>query len=236
MPDHKPLDHTDIKHFYDERYYRNAGMPAGVSRYDNRLAQRLGIQEGMEVLDVACGTGRWLLAAQRAGARPAGIDLSETAIDICRKTLADGEFHTGPAETLPFSGSRFDLVTCLGSLEHFLDPHSALREMVRVAKPDANFLILVPNAGFLTRRLGLYSGTQQASVREEVLPLSEWNDLFESAGLQVTERWKDLHVLSWRWIGNEGLVKVPVRLAQAISLPFWPLEWQYQVYHLMNPL
>ena len=86
MSDHKPLDHTDIKRFYEDRYYRNADVPAGVSRYNSRLAQRLDIREGMEVLDVACGTGRWLIAAQRAGAKPAGIDLSLSLIHISEPT------------------------------------------------------------------------------------------------------------------------------------------------------
>ncbi len=63
-----------------------------------------------------------------------------------------------------------------------MDPQAALREIIRTAKPDAMFLLLVPNAGFLTRRLGLYAGTQQAVVREEVRSLREWQELFGSAG------------------------------------------------------
>lgn len=234
MPDSNPLDHTEIKNFYDEKYYGKASEHIKPSNHLKKLAKRLEINDDTEVLDIACGTGSWLLAASQAGGNPSGIDLSETAINICRKNIPQGEFHTGPAETLPFEDNRFNLVTCLGSLEHFLDPESALKEMIRVAQENARFMILVPNAGFLTRRLGLYSGTQQASVREEVLPLEDWNRLFESAGLQVIERWKDLHVLSWRWINNDGWKKVPLRLAQAVLLPFWPLHWQYQVYHLLK--
>ena len=234
MPDSDSLDHTEIKSFYDEKYYGKASEHIRPSGHLKKLAIQLEINSETEILDIACGTGNWLLAASQAGASPAGIDLSETAINICRKNIPQGEFHIGPAETLPFEDNSFNLVTCLGSLEHFLDPESALKEMVRVAKEDAQFLILVPNAGFLTRRLGLYSGTQQASIKEEVLPLEDWNRLFESAGLQVIKRWKDLHVLSWRWISNEGWKKAPLRFAQAILLPLWPLNWQYQVYHLLK--
>ena len=57
-------------------------------------------------------------------------------------------FIVGPAEKLPFADGQFDFVSCLGALEHFLDPTRALREMVRVATPDAEFLLLVPNADF----------------------------------------------------------------------------------------
>ena len=104
--------------------------------------------------------------------------------------------------------------------------------MIRTAKPDAMFLLLVPNAGFLTRRLGLYAGTHQAAMREEIRSLQAWQELFASAGLHVINRWKDLHVLSPSWIARGPVYLWPLRAAQALALPFWPLSWQYQVYHL----
>jgi SAM-dependent methyltransferase len=146
--------------------------------------------------------------------------------------MPGGEFHTGPAEILPFPDGRYDLVTCLGSLEHFLDQPAALAEMVRVMKPRGKVVILVPNAGFLTYRLGLYKGTQQQAVRETIRPLSEWQEMLNASGLVVKERWKDLHVLNKRWIFRAPWSLMPLRLLQAIALTFWPLHWQYQVYHL----
>ena len=148
------------------------------------------------------------------------------------RQLPPAELHCGPAEQLPFGDRQFDVVSCLGALEHFVDPQAALREMVRVAKPGAVFILLVPNAGFLPLRLGLYSGTQQADIREEVRSLFEWRELFDRAGLRVRYRWRDLHVISPSWIFRGPWYAWPVRAAQAFALPFWPLDWQYQVYHL----
>ncbi|HEU4342883.1 MAG TPA: hypothetical protein VFU31_15085 [Candidatus Binatia bacterium] len=104
--------------------------------------------------------------------------------------------------------------------------------MIRAAKPNAGFLLLVPNADFPPRRLGLYSGTEQAAVREEVRSLEGWQTLFQSAGLKVVDRWRDLHVVSVAWITRGPWYGWPVRGAQALALPLWPLSWQYQVYHL----
>lgn len=219
-----------IRKFYDTVYYTNSSSPS-VSSHLTRLANRLPCDEGTEVLDVGCGTGAWLNELHRRGAKTAGIDVSSTAINICRQSIPDGDYLVGPAETLPFSDNRFDIVTCLGALEHFIDPQKALHEMVRVAKDKAIFIILVPNAGFLTRRLGLYKGTEQKDVREEVLSLHEWNNLFQSVGLTVEQRWKDLHVLSLDWIFSRGYASAPIRAFQAIALTVWPLSWQYQVYH-----
>ncbi|MGH6803508.1 MAG: hypothetical protein ACREC3_09095, partial [Methyloceanibacter sp.] len=119
-----------------------------------------------------------------------------------------------------------------GSLEHFLDQPTALREMCRVAKVDAQFLILVPNAGFLTRRLGLYGGTGQVAIREIVRSLDEWTALLKDAGLEVLARWRDLRPLGRAWITNGPIYAWPIRAAQALALAVWPVGWQYQVYFL----
>jgi ubiquinone/menaquinone biosynthesis C-methylase UbiE len=221
-----------IKTFYDTVYHKNATSSGKPSHHTRQLAKQLQSAPSQRVLDVACGTGEFLMACAEHGNGVAGVDLSDTAIDQCKARLPNGEFYACPAEKLPFDDDRFDLVTCLGSLEHFLEPVAALREMVRVAKPKARFVILVPNKDFLTRKLGLYGGTYQVDAMEVVRTLDEWNVLFEAAGLTVHKRWKDLHVLNWDWITANGLPKAPLRALQAVALPFWPIEWQYQVFHL----
>jgi SAM-dependent methyltransferase len=234
MKNQKPqsIDPEKIRNFYNTVYYKGASPNKKIPLHFKRLASKLQIQKGHHVLDVACGKGEWLLAVHDVGGNTAGIDISSKAIDICKIILPDGKFYAGPAETLPFEDKRFHIVSCLGALEHFLDPNKALKEMVRTAKDDAIFLILVPNAGFLTRRLGLFKGTAQADVKEEWQTLEAWKQLFEASGLQIKKRWKDLHVLSWSWIGAKKWYHIPLRALQAIALIFWPLSWQYQVYHL----
>jgi SAM-dependent methyltransferase len=218
--------------FYDEVYHSRCEAEPVPSAHFERLAKRLAIAPDHRVLDVACGTGAWLLSAANRGAEISGIDISERAINACCRVLPQGDFRTGKAEALPFPDDAFDLVTCLGALEHFIDPKSALREMVRVAKQEARLLILVPNSGFPTYRLGLFCGTQQRTVRETILSLDEWQALFQGAGLRVTERWKDLHVLAIDWIFRRPYPMAVPRALQALALATWPLEWQYQVYHL----
>lgn len=221
-----------IRAYYDSVYYRKVNSGLDLPRHLEKLAFRVGIHEKHRVLDVACGSGEWLLACSRRGAIPYGVDLSRKAIEACQSKMANGTFFAQPAETLPFENEQFDIISCLGALEHFVDPRLALREMVRVAKKDAKVLILVPNADFLTRRLGLYTGTSQIDAKEEVWTLHEWQELLADAGLDAEEKWRDLHVLSWSWISSRGWHLIPLRLAQAAALVVWPLKWQYQVYHL----
>lgn len=225
------LDHDKIRSYYDRQYYGNISAGTVPSHY-RRLARRFRPWRGKRLLDVGCGSGVWLRAAADLGAVPAGVDLSQVALDACKLVLPLANLHCGPAENLPFTEGEFDFISCLGALEHFVEPQKALCEMIRVAKPEALFLLLVPNSGFLTRRLGLFSGTQQADVREDVRSLGEWQALFECAGLSVRHQWSDLHILSPSWIFRGHWFGWPLRAAQVLALPFWPLSWQYQVYHL----
>lgn len=228
----KPTDAFDsIRDFYNNEYYIRVAHRSVIPWHCRLIGRRLGPMDGKAVLDVACGTDEWLEFFRRGGAGVSGIDLSQRAIDECRRRMPEGEFACGVAESLPFPDARFDLVTCKGSLEHFLDKPRALSEMVRVAKLDAKFLILVPNAGFLTRRLGLYGGTHQVKAKEDVLELADWDRLLAGAGLDVIGRWSDLHPILWAWIAQGRVLGWPVRAAQAFALALWPLRWQYQVYH-----
>lgn len=225
-------DHRQVQRFYDEEYYARTHSEAALPWHMRRVASRLGMLEGKSVLDIACGTGGWLLELQRRGAKPSGIDISKRAVQRAEARLPGADIREGVAEQLPFDGGQFDLVTCMGSLEHFLDQPRALKEMLRVTKTDATFLILVPNAGFLTRKLGLYGGTGQVAIRETVRSINEWTALLESSGLHVRAKWRDLHPLSWGWIRHGTAWAWPMRALQATALIFWPVRWQYQVYFL----
>ena len=230
------VNETEIKAFYDDVYYKNSSSADPTSKYHLRLAKKIGVTASSQILDVACGTGGFLRSCQLLGAKVSGVDLSNIAINNCQSAMPEGSFHSCSAEQLPFPDASFDIITCLGSLEHFVNPVNALREMVRVAKPDATYVILVPNEDFLTRKLGLFSGTYQIDAKEEVRTLEGWNSLMNSAGLQVIDRWKDLHVLSWKWISLNSWRHIPLRALQALALTVWPLKWQYQVFHLAKSI
>lgn len=94
-PTTKPMTSPDeelakIQDLYDSVYYRNPAASEAVPAHYRKLAERLAIRQGTQVLDVACSTGTWLRATHQRGAAVAGIDLSGRAIEICRVDVVGG--------------------------------------------------------------------------------------------------------------------------------------------------
>lgn len=98
-------------------------------------------QRKMALLDVACGTGRFLRFAGQAFPRLAltGSDLSEAYIEEAREHIRPykAAFKAGPGEALPFPDASFDIVTSI-FLFHEVPPmirREIAREFARVLKP-----------------------------------------------------------------------------------------------------
>ena len=223
---------TDARRFYEEEYFKEAEIGKGPLLHYDFLCKRLGVGARDRVLDVACGTGNWLFATSRKTDGITGVDISETALKVCSQLMPEGSFVKANAVSLPFEDTSFNLVTCLGALEHFPDISAALQEISRVGEQGARFLFCIPNANFLARRLGLFQGTEQEAVREVVLNLPRWENLFEQAGFVVKTRWRDLHFFNVEWLFRHGWLRFPVRLAKAVATGVMPVKWQYQVYYL----
>ena len=206
-------------------------MSSDLPWHQKKVISELGDFAGKSVLDIACGSGDGIKYFLGLGAHVAGIDISERAVEVCRAALPKAQVHVGVAEILPFDCDTYDVVTCFGSLEHFLDQPKALHEMHRVLKkPDGRALFLVPNADFLTRKLGLYGGTNQSGVRETVYSIDQWKSLFEEAGFKVVHMYRDLRPVSKAWINQGTMLTKILRGVQALALTVWPTRWQYQVY------
>ncbi len=130
-----------------ERIWKTTDMRESQEYYARCLALAEP-KPGDSVLDVACGGGYLLMEAERSGLEAHGIDIAQAAIDRAQRFAPSAKLVRGDAEALPYPDASFDVVTCLGSLEHFLDPPKALEEMRRVLKPDGRAVVVVPNQWF----------------------------------------------------------------------------------------
>jgi ubiquinone/menaquinone biosynthesis C-methylase UbiE len=100
---------------------------------------RLPIRAGMDVLDVACGTGNLAIPAARTGARVIGVDIAENLLVQARARAAgenlNATFQYGDAEALQFPDASFDVVVSMYGAMFAPRPEVVARELVRVVRP-----------------------------------------------------------------------------------------------------
>jgi ubiquinone/menaquinone biosynthesis C-methylase UbiE len=100
---------------------------------------RLPIRAGMDVLDVACGTGNLAIPAARTGARVSGVDIAENLIIQARARAAaenlQADFRVGDAEQLPFADASFDVVVSMYGAMFAPRPEVVAAELARVCRP-----------------------------------------------------------------------------------------------------
>jgi SAM-dependent methyltransferase len=103
------------------------------------LVDAVGAARGMDVLDVATGTGNTALRAARRGARVVGVDLTPELLAVARDTAtAEGlevDFLEGDAEALEFEEDRFDRVLSTFGVVFAPRPAVAAGELSRVCTP-----------------------------------------------------------------------------------------------------
>jgi demethylmenaquinone methyltransferase/2-methoxy-6-polyprenyl-1,4-benzoquinol methylase len=116
--------------------------------YRRQVLLKVGLKPGMQVADVAVGTGLVAREALRLMAvegltqgRVVGVDPSEGMLAQARAKL-NIETVQAMAESLPFADSTFDLVTMGYALRHVEDLALAFGEFRRVLKPGGKVCVL----------------------------------------------------------------------------------------------
>src|SRR5689334_6158168 len=116
-----------------------AAIADRISEVGETVVERGGVEPGMDVLDVACGTGNATIPAARSGARVTGLDFAAPLLAIARERAADAmieiDFVEADAQDLPFDDDSFDRV--VSTFGHMFAPNHArmASEMRRVLRP-----------------------------------------------------------------------------------------------------
>jgi len=104
-------------------------------------------RKGKLVLDVSCGTGRFVDVAHRLGAHVVGIDL-RAAAEVAARNLADPDVRIYQADVfhLPFKSGSFDYIYSIGVLHHTPDCEKAFKTLVPLLKPGGQIAIWLYSA------------------------------------------------------------------------------------------
>ena len=174
-----------------------------------------------KLLDIACGLGRFLTVFQGKVAELHGIDLSDIAVEKAKNNVPDARIVCGNAENLPYPDSSFDVISCIGSLERFLNLEKALNEQFRVAKTGAHFCFMVRNSKTLSWRIKSILGIRNKKGHQDAKTLSEWKNLFEKMGFSiiniVPDQWP-VNRIFW-WLSLRGILELPYKNLRSAFLP-----------------
>jgi len=163
------------------------------------VLERLELEQGARVLDVACGHGRHSLELARRGFRVTGVDLSPRSIELAREAAAseglDATFVERDARELDFY-AEFDasinlFTSVLGYFDEEADNRRVVEAVARALRPGGSFLVDTINL------LSLARGFQELHWQE-----------FESGTLMVEHRAFDFERgrsrSDWMFVSREG--------------------------------
>jgi SAM-dependent methyltransferase len=106
--------------------------------------------DGLDVIELGCGTAYVSSWLARRGARPVGIDNSPAQLETARRLQAEFgvEFplHLGNAEQTPFPDESFDLAISEYGASIWCDPYVWIPEAARILRPGGQLVFLVNGA------------------------------------------------------------------------------------------
>jgi ubiquinone/menaquinone biosynthesis C-methylase UbiE len=209
----------EVAQAYEEKRFSRGGRL--IDRREKRaVLEAIGPVEGKEVLEVACGTGRFTVMMAERGADIVGLDISGAMLREGRKKarkagVADHlEFMRGDAARLPFPDDHFDVVVAMRFFHLADTPAKFLSEMARVAENGVFF--------------DTFNARSTRSLYNFLLPMgsrlytrSEVSRLLSEAGLELADAQHDFVLPYGFYRKVPGWVAAPLRSADAdlIELP-----------------
>jgi len=182
------------------------------------------------VLDVGCGDGGNSMFAAGQGAEVIAVDILDDAVERVDRRLADSPARAHQAivsdsNPLPLEDNTASCVMAMEVLEHVDDPAQFLSELVRVGKPEARYLITVPDpmAENVQKRIAAPTYWERPN-HLRIFGRDELDQVVSEAGLTIESRgyrsffWAMWWILFW---AGEGGFNAP----ENALLANWTATW-----------
>jgi len=141
---------TQVKNMFDaisKKYdFLNHFLSVGIDFYWRKKALKLTkVNDKTKLLDLACGTGDFSLAAKKMGVKfVTGADLSKNMLSVFSKKDKDinGKLVQTEAEILPFKDTSFTNITVAFGVRNFYDIPAAFKSFYQILEEKGVVTIL----------------------------------------------------------------------------------------------
>jgi len=130
-----------------DRFQTAADIDTLLLPFERRIVERLGAQHSGSLVDLGCGTGRFLRAAEVAGVNAVGFEIADVLVE--RLTAHGRNVRAGDIDAFLESDLKPDAVSLLEVVEHLPDPFDAIEKLVLKKQPKYVYVV-VPD--WATRR------------------------------------------------------------------------------------
>ena len=136
------------------------GTHVSRERMERCLGMTLDKLAGLNVLEVGCGAGRFTELLILGGANTHSIDLSE-AVDVNKENMglaAGYKVAQASVYEMPFPDGAFDVVVCLGVIQHTPSSEKTIEALWKKVKPGGLLVIdhYILRPGYFTTLTPLY--------------------------------------------------------------------------------
>jgi SAM-dependent methyltransferase len=150
-----------------------------IEKGAEEFIERLNLQKGERVLDVACGSGNLAIPAARKGAIVTGVDIAPNLVEQARMRAAaenlECRFDEGDAENMPYEDASFDTIVTMFGAMFAPRPDVTASELVRVCRPGGRIAMAnwTPQ-GFTGQMFKL--GAKHVPPPPNIPPPVQWGD------------------------------------------------------------
>lgn len=160
-----------------KNYYNELASSYDQDRFDNTYGQFIDKQErkilekllskreNLTIVDLACGSGRFLNFAT------IGIDTSEKMIEVARQKFSDKQLFVADGENLPLEDNSVDVIFSFHLFMHLNDEKIAgiLTECKRVLKENGSIIFDIPSKkrrNLLNKKREGWHGSYSLNLKE----------------------------------------------------------------------
>ena len=174
-----------LKKFYSNDSKRFWETDRSLDGRDRDVYNLLSEKSGV-VLEYGCGCGSLLynICLQDRFSQCYGFDLSEELISKIQSAWSSNNPNKTSKmkvaipenDTMPdIADKTIDVVICVATLEHVVNPYIILDELFRVSKNDAVFVCSVPNYAYVKHRVEIMLGKQPKTGTD--CPVEQWREV-----------------------------------------------------------